>query len=288
METALFTKIFKERTLEKTFELTADLGYDAVELMCREPHFSVDTTDDRAKSLKDQLDDLGLAVAGLGTYTGNYVGVTDAEAEAELADLERFLELSDIMETELLRHGVGGPPERDASEAQYAQAAEWYRKAADLAADYGKTLGIEIHAHTIAESAGTAAELIDRIDRPNVGAIHDAGNMYIVGADFGASSIERLGNRLVHVHVKDMLRIKDPDRRGALSLETERGEELFVHRLLGHGGTDHTELVEALAERGYNGYLSNECHRPTDRIWTDETIAAHEFEALDRLITTAA
>ncbi len=91
MQTAIFTKVFGERTLEKAFELSARVGYDAVELMCREPHFGVSTTDRRAKQLKSTLDDYGLEVAGLGTYTGRYVDVTEEQSEAEIADLERFL-----------------------------------------------------------------------------------------------------------------------------------------------------------------------------------------------------
>ncbi len=190
------------------------------------------------------------------------------------------------MEADLLRHGVRGPPERHAEPHQYEEAAAWYQQAADLAADYGKTLGIEIHAHTLTETAQTTADLIDEIDRGNVGAIHDAGNMYIVDTDFGRESIEILGDRLVHVHVKDELRVDDADRRGAFESETPNGTERFQPRLLGHGGADHGELIAALAAHGYDGYLSNECHMPTDDVWTDVAIAAHEREAMDRLIET--
>lgn len=288
MKTALFTKVFRERTLEKAFELAAELGYDAVEPMCREPHLGANTTPERATRLRDRLDELGLAVAGLGTYTGGYVGVSDAEAEAELAALESFLELAEMLGTDLLRHGVGGPPERHAEPEHYEEAARRYRRAADLAAEYGAELAIEIHAGTIVETAETAAELLEAIDRDNVGAIHDAGNMYIVGAEFGRESVETLGERLAHVHVKDELRVDDPSLPGAFELETPRGTEAFQHRLLGHGAVDHGGLFAALDDAGYDGYLTDECHRATDRVWTDETIAAHELEAMERLFAGAA
>jgi sugar phosphate isomerase/epimerase len=284
MEAALFTKVFKGRSLEKAFEFAAHAGYDAVELMCREPHFAASTTHERARELRERLDDLGLAVAGMGTYTGEYVGVSDAEARAELEELESFLELADVMGTDLLRHGVGGPPERHADPGDYEEAAEWYREAADLAADYDKRLGIEIHANTITETAESTVELLEAIDRDNVGAIHDAGNMYIVGADYAGASLETLGDHLFHAHVKDVRQVTDPSLPGAFERERAGGTDAFQHRLMGHGDLDHRRLFEALEDAGYDGYLSNECHRPTDEVWTDRAIAAHEREAMDHLL----
>lgn len=284
MDAALFTKVFNGRTLEKAFEFAAHAGYDAVELMCDEPHFGASTTRERARELRERLDDLGLAVAGLGTYTGEYVDVSDAEARAELDELESFLELADAMGTDLLRHGVGGPPEYRAEPAHYEEAAEWYREAADLAASYDKRLGIEIHANTITETAESTVELLEAIDRDNVGAIHDAGNMYTVGADYARATLETLGDHLLHAHVKDVRRVPDSSLPGAFERDREGGTVAFQHRLLGHGDLDHRRLFEALADAGYEGYLSNECHRPTDEIWTDRTIAAHEREAMDHLL----
>jgi sugar phosphate isomerase/epimerase len=283
MKTAIFTKVFGDRTLEKAFELTADLGFDAVELMCREPHFDVRVSDERARYLRDRLDELGLDVAGMGTYTGGYVGKSDDECRQELEDLERFLELSDVMETDLIRHHVGGPPSTDAEEEDYHEAADWLRRAADLAADRGKRLGIEIHHGRISDTAESTVKLLELIDRDNVGAIHDAGNMYIVGTDYGPASIEELGDWLTHVHVKDVLRVEGSAGRGTFTLETRRGKETFQHRLLGHGAVDHEPVFRAIEDAGYDGYLSVECHRETDDVWRDVTVADHERETIEGL-----
>jgi len=284
METALFTKVFGDRTLAEAVDLTAEVGYDAVELMCREPHFGVDTTVEEAAELKARVEDRGIEIAALGTYTGDYVGGSDATAAAEREKLEKFLELADVLEVDLLRHGVGGPPEHRAEPGHYEEAAERYRRAADLAADYGKTLGIEIHAGTITETAASTAELIDAVDRENVGAIHDAGNMYIVDTPFGPESVETLGDRLVHVHVKDERRVGDTSEPGTFEVETARGEEAFQHRLLGHGAVDHSGLFAALAGAGYDGYLTNECHCPTGEVWSDLAVADHERSAMEQLL----
>ena len=284
MKTALFTKLFDGRTLEKTFEIAAELGYDGVEVMCREPHLGMNTTTERATHLKNRLDEAGLAVAGLGTYTGGYSNGTDREYERELDDLETFLGLAEVFETDLVRHKAGGPPPREAMPDDYERVAGWLRRAADVADGYGARLALELHHGGLTETVDSTLRLINHVDRANLGVIHDAGNMYIARESFGPDSLDRLGERLFHVHVKDERRVEDPSLPGAFEAETPAGREVFQHRRLGHGAVDHAPVFDALAATNYDGFVSGECHAPTDRIWTDTTIAAHELEVMDHYI----
>lgn len=280
MKTAIYTKVFAGRTLEKAFELAAELGYDAVELMCREPHLGRTTTPERARHLKERLDNEGVAVAGLGTYTGGYGGQGDG-FERELDALETFLELADVFETDLLRHNAGGPFPTAADSEEYERVADWLRRAADLVGEYDKRLALELHHGGLTETVESTLRLIELVDRENLGVIHDAGNMYIADEEYGPASIERLGDRLFHVHVKDELRVDDPSLPGAFEAENRTGSGVFQHRRLGHGDVDHGPVFEALERIGYDGYVSVECHAPEDRIWTDTTIAAHELEMVE-------
>jgi sugar phosphate isomerase/epimerase len=191
--------------------------------------------------------------------------------------------LSDILGTDLLRHSVGGPPSKDAEDEHYREAAEGLRKAADIAARNGKRIAVEIHHGSLPDTASSAVELLERTDRDNVGAIHDAGNMYIVDTEFGRESIEELGDWLAHVHIKDERRIDDPNADSAFTAETKHGTEIFQHCLLGHGAVDHKPIFQTLDEIGYDGYTSVECHRENGDVWTDVAVAAHERELIDRL-----
>lgn len=282
MKTAIFTKVFGDQRLDDVIDSAADLDYDAVELMCREPHFGVETDDERALDLKARLDANDLDVACLATYTGKYVGKTDDEREAALERLTRFLELAEIVDCPRVRHGPGGPPSRNADDEAYRTAAKWMRRAADVAADYDATLLMEIHSNTIVESVADAERLLSTIDQENVGVIHDAGNMYISDVEYGRDSVEQLGNNLRHVHVKDERRA-DSRQPGHFELETRHGTETFEPRLLGEGDVDHGPLFEALAERGYDGYVTAECHRPPDDETSATAIARHERAEIERL-----
>lgn len=283
---SVFTKIFADRTVEAAVDAAADLGYDGVELMCRSPHFPSKTTVDEANELGDRITSSGLEVPCLATYTGGYVGVSREEAEAELAELERFLELADAFDCDLVRHGPGGPPVHRATEDDYEEAVPWMRRAADLAAEYDKTIAIEIHGHRIVETANTMVKLIEMIDRDNVGAIHDAGNMYIVDADYARESIETLGDHLLHVHVKDERRVDDDSLPGADHIETCHGDEIIQPRRMGDGAIDYGAVIEALAEVGYDGHITAECRVPQNEPGDDRAIAAHELEALRELVAS--
>lgn len=283
MQPALFTKVLGDRTLDAAIRTASDLGYDAVEIMARAPHLPGSTTIERARELRELLDEEGLTVSALATYTGDY-GADSPAPERELAAFEQFLPLADELGTDLLRHAVGGPAEPFAEEEDYETAIEWYRRAADRAADYEKTIAVELHADKLVETSDTGAWFIEQVDRSNIGIIHDAGNLAIVGETDGYQSVKRVGDALAHVHVKDLVPVESGAGQGTFSYERPDGTPHFQHRLLGHGSVDYAGVLEALADSGYQGSLTIECHRATDRIWTDETIAAHELEVLNNLI----
>jgi sugar phosphate isomerase/epimerase len=284
IQRSVFTKIFADRSVTETFELAAEIGFDGVEPMCRDPHVSVETPMEQVEEWKAKLDELGLSVPCLATYTGYYVEKDENECEAELEDLERFCRMADILDCDLVRHWAGGPSVHEADPDHFETAAHWMRRAADVAAEYDKTLAIEIHAGGLTETADSTVDLLDRIARDNVGAIHDAGNMFIMDTDFGAQSVETLGDDIVHVHVKDEARFEDDSLPGAFEVETRHGTEVFRHTMLGQGETDHEPLFEALVETGYDGAVSVECHVPQKEADDDVVIAKHELREIDVIL----
>lgn len=287
MQLSVLTKLFGDRSVEEACEVAADLGFDAVELMGRDPHFGPETTDAEAEALRDHLDDLGLDVSCVASYTGGYLNKGPAERENELERLERFCELAQIVGCPRVRHGPGGPPEHRATDEDYDEAIEWMRRACDAAAGYDVELLVEIHSLTVVESAEAAVRLLEGVDRDNLGAMHDAGNMYISRKGFGEQSVETLGEHLAHVHVKDELRVAD-EARGTFELETPAGEELFQPRLLGDGAVDHGPLFSALHDAGYDGYVTLECHVPPHDTLTDRAIAECELHAARELLAAEA
>lgn len=286
MQTSVLTKLFSERDLDDAIGVAADLGFDAVELMGCDPHFGVETTNAYARAVRETLDQHGLDVSCVASYTGGYVEMSDGECEAELERLKQFCKLAQLVDCTRVRHGPHGPPEHRATDADYERAAIWMRRAADVAASYDVDLLVEIHSETIVESASTMRAFLERVDRRNLGAIHDAGNMYISRTPYGTDAIAELGGWLDHVHVKDELRVAD-DALGSFEMETSAGMERFQPRLLGEGGADHASVFQALVEQEYDGCVVAECHLPAHDTLTDRAIAECELAAIDRLTADA-
>ena len=287
MKPALFSKILNERPLDEAIDITADLGYDGIEIQASDPHLPVTTSRERAAEIKTSLDEAGIAVPCLATYTGYYDERTESEAEAELDELEKYCALAEMLDCELVRHKPGGPPVRHAADDDFERAAGYLQRAADIAATYDRTIGIEIHTDRLVETADSTLKFLDLVDRENVGVIHDAGNMYIVDTDFGEESVRKLGDHLVHVHVKDIGRVADDSDPATFTKETKHGTQHFQHRRLGEGDTDHLPAFTALVEAGYDGYLTDECAVPTPNEGDDVDLARHELEAIQRLTEQA-
>lgn len=86
----------------------------------------------------------------------------------------------------------------------YHRAAEAYRELSDVAREAGVWISFEIHMNTPHDTAASARRLLDLIDRPNVVANLDPGNMYAVAdAEAIPEAVCLLGNRLGYIHLKN-------------------------------------------------------------------------------------
>jgi sugar phosphate isomerase/epimerase len=287
VQVSLFSKVLAERPLEEAIERTAEIGYDGIEFMGRDPHLSADTSHERARELKAHVDRCGLDVPCIATYCGGYVEGAEREHRAALEKLERLLELAEIFDCEILRHGPSGTSPWKSTDEDFEVAARWMQEAADLAAEYDKTLGIEIHAQKLAETTDSTLRLLELIDRDNVGAILDSGNMYLVDEEYGREAVKRLGDSLVHLHVKDEAPGEDPDHPDTFSITREDGPVRFRASAMGEGEVEHDRLFAALAEAGYDGYVTAEAGVSFEEPDGDIAIAEQELAELRRLIAAA-
>ena len=72
MKISIFTVLLQNRTLEESIKITSELGYDGIEIMCRAPHISDDTSLSEIEKYKKLLQKNHLPVVNLATYIGNF------------------------------------------------------------------------------------------------------------------------------------------------------------------------------------------------------------------------
>lgn len=119
------------------------------------------------------------------------------------------------------------------------------RETADLAAERGITVAVENEPVCYAATGQSMARLLDEIDRPNCGANWDPANHLAYRRESFRPGYEALGDRIVHVHVKDHAFEDENTRRTCPP---------------GEGEVDWPGQVEALIEEGYQGLMVVETH----------------------------
>ncbi|SDD64867.1 Sugar phosphate isomerase/epimerase [Paenibacillus sp. UNCCL117] len=262
MKFAAFSGVFIDYSIQETLRMTKQLGLDGLEIAAREPHLSPTTSVQRVKEIRSVADSYGLELPAIAGYMGGFSTGSDSECEKAYEDFCRMLPIAGELGASMVRVGAGGPNAFLAKDYHYAKAAYWLNRCAEEAAKHHVRVILEIHNVSLVETVQDSLRLAALVNQPNLGFIHDAGNMYITDTDYGRESVLTLGKHLFHVHVKDEKRVEAAGAPGTFANLTKHGQEFFLQSRMGEGGADHRPLFDALRETGYDGWVTLECHAP--------------------------
>lgn len=279
MKFSAFSGVLIDHSMQEAMRLTKQLGLDGIEIAAREPHLPPTTSKTRLKELRGLSEELQLAIPVLATYTGKFSSISDQEASATFDDFRRLLEAAGQLGASMMRVLTGGPNAFLAHDYHYSKAAYWLERCAEEAEAYHVDVLVELHNESLVETADDALKLIRLVNSERIGFIHDAGNMFITGTDYGSESVKKLGKHLKHVHVKDERRTWDDSAPGAFTNKTRKGVEKFAPCLMGEGEADHGPLFQALRETGYENWVTLECHTPESGLQR----LKHDFQYVRRL-----
>jgi len=135
-------------------------------------------------------------------------------------------------------------------------------------ADVFSAAGVRLALETGQETAATLVEVLDDLERPDVGVNFDPANMLLYGTGDPVAALRVLAPRVLQVHLKDARPTKTPG---------EWGEEVP----LGQGRVDWPGFFAVLAERGIACDLVIEREAGSERI--ADVRAAHALaQSLDR------
>lgn len=137
----------------------------------------------------------------------------------------------------------------DAVAAYAVRLTEFARR---LSGDYGLTPAYHHHLMMVAETFDEVSGVFDRAG-PQLGLLLDTGHAAAAGFDYGRL-IERFGDRIVHIHLKDVR----ADRLAAV----RAGDETFnqavrggLFTVPGDGMVDFAPLARFVRSSGYRGWL---------------------------------
>ncbi|MBI2942393.1 MAG: sugar phosphate isomerase/epimerase [Chloroflexi bacterium] len=140
---------------------------------------------------------------------------------------------------------------REARADDFERNARVMRELADIAADAGLEIAIELAQHSVFDNSWSVLHQLDLIDRPNVGVNADLGNLYWtydVPEETAEAAMLALARRLKYWHCKNLLRVHVPGLNRAIFLQTA----------LPDGDLDYRFLITAAARAGYQGCIAIE------------------------------
>lgn len=240
-------------SLETCLNDAAEVGYQGVELGRKFPR--------DAATLSPLLAGHGLALAS-GWHSGELAErdvAAEMDAVATHAGLLGAMGCAVLVYGEVAMMAPGAPldapmsarrlmPPEDVA-AYAARLTEFGRR---LAGDYGLTLAYHHHLMMVAETFDEISRLFDRTG-PEAGLLLDTGHAVAGGFDY-ARLIERFGERIVHIHLKD---VRGPQmaavRAGDLSFNAGVRGGMFT--VPGEGTVDFAPLAGFVKQSGYRGWL---------------------------------
>ncbi|CUX13860.1 myo-inosose-2 dehydratase [Agrobacterium genomosp. 13] len=263
-------------SLETCVSEAASNGYAGIELGRKFPR--------DVSILRPLLENHGLALAS-GWHSGQ---LAERTVEDEMASVVEHAELLKAMGCGVLVYGEvammtpGAPLDAPMSHRLVMQATDRTGYAARLT-DFGKRLfdryGLKLayhhHLMMIAETFDEISDIIGGAG-PEAGLLLDTGHAAAAGFDY-EKLIEHLGDRIVHIHLKDMRKAVREDVR-TNDLSFNKGVRNGMFTVPGDGVVDFDPVVRFVKSTGYDGWLVVEAEQdPVVAPPKEYTARAFEF-----------
>lgn len=165
---------------------------------------------------------------------------------------------------------------RHAAVADFEVNARELQRLADLAADLGVSIAIEVHQHSIVDNSWSALLLNSMVGRPNFGINPDLGNIYWtydVPEETCEAAIVALAPVAKYWHCKNLYRVYLPHDQRAV----------FLRAPLPDGEIDYRFAIAAMRAAGYGGYLAIEGSNTGDQFGRDAKSVAFVRSVLAEL-----
>ena len=243
---------FPGGTIKESLTLAKDAGFEGVELALNaEGELSMQSSEREIGEIKRLADDMGLSLYSLssGLCWDYRLSDDDPTMRQKAKDMiKKQLETAKILgaDTILVVPGVvnvefSHPEKKVAYDVVYERALEGIGELKATAEALEVNIGLENVWNKFLLSPMEMRDFIDKIDSPFVGSYLDIGNTLYCG--YPEDWVRILGDRIKKIHFKDY-------RMAAGGLHG------FVDLLA--GDVDYPEVVRALGEIGYDGWVSAE------------------------------
>lgn len=195
---------------------------------------------DEAKQLKETMDKYGIKASSIGSPIGK-IGIKD-EFEPHLEKLAHTIEIAKILGTKYIRIFSFFIPKEDDPAIYRDEVMARMKAMTALAEKEGIILLHENEKDIYGDIAVRCKDILDTVDSDNLRAVFDPANFVQCDQVTYPDAYEMLKDHVVYMHIKDAL-FADSSVVPA-----------------GHGDGRVRDILQALSDRDYEGFLSLEPH----------------------------
>jgi sugar phosphate isomerase/epimerase len=268
--------------LEAFIAKAAQLGYPAVEIMCKRPHLSLLDYDDAAlDKLSQEARRQKVQIATLAAYNDFTSGPQAAEVpfvEMQLLYIRQIAAAAKKLGAKLIRIFTGYTTAE--SSADWNKCVKATREAAELAGQFGVTIGVQNH-HDVAVGVDAYVEFLDEVDHPNCKAMFDPWSPALHGEDLHKAA-KRLAGRMVQTTLADYALLKRYRYLPGL-VNYQAAEPMARAVKLGEGVLDLEGFFAGLREGGFGGYVAYEMCSPLRGGGGEANLDAYARHALEKI-----
>ena len=258
--TAMSSIAYAHYTLLEALPRMAARGYRRVEVgsfgnYCY--HFNYGSPS--PSELKQMLTDMGLQAAALNWSFTTGQAYDRSTIPEWLESYRRRMDGALEVAFPMMTMHFGPINDRDDLPEQRKVATEVYRELAEYALSCGMKMLLELpHLHLVHQDCESVCALLDELDLPNVGLLLDSSHWGVIGYDLDAF-LERVGDRLWHVHLRDSSPETDLERDRKFLRPPLLSKATYNLTLTpGLGVVDFAQLGSALDRIGYEGDVTTE------------------------------
>jgi sugar phosphate isomerase/epimerase len=250
-------------TLEAFIDRAADLGFEGVMLMAKRPHLSMlDYNSDGRRRLRERIEKRGLrhvCLAGYTNLTADLAHPDIPQHEFQVAHIVELARAAHDLGSRSVRIFTGYEDTAVSFQRQWDLVIAALREAADRAAEFGVTIGVQNH-HDIAVDGPSLRDLIVEIDRPNCRAMFDAWAPALHGEDITAPA-RQLASLSIHTTVANyQKRARYRYIPALVNYETLTPRAQAVP--MDQGFIDYAAFFRALEDEGFSGTVAYEMCSP--------------------------
>ena len=250
------TNAFVKFSVFEAVEKIGRLGFGGVEIMCDRPHlYPPDYDEKNLTRLKTLIDDQGLKVTNLNSFTLFAVGDTYLPSWIELQEERReiriqhtlqCLKVADFFGCKNISVPPGGPVGEISREKAMTLFHLGLERVAPLAQELDIKILVEPEPDLLMENTREFKEFIVDVKSPAIGVNFDIGHFFCAGED-PSGAFEELFEWIGHVHLED--------------IASNRSHN---HLVLGHGAIQFQEVFKTMINLGYEGDVSLELYPYVD------------------------